>query len=229
MPEKDALLSKIIKDTVGTQRIGREKVIRKVQKMHPALSASKIRRVYQKGGFCLFKRMRKRRPNQPANPIDIPLEPLKEWAIDFMSDSLVNGRSFRTLNVIDQFNRACMGIYISTSIPAKHLTNQLEQMIELHGKPQRIRTDNGPEFTSKHFQLWLHKNNIQWERIQPGKPQQNALVERFNRTYREDVLDANLFKSIKEATLITSQWIEEYNHKRPHQALDYKTPMEYAA
>jgi putative transposase len=229
MPQKDALLSEIIKKTVGTQRIGREKVIRKVLKEHPALSVSKIRRVYQKGGFSLFKRMRKRRPNQPANPIDIPLEPLEEWAIDFMSDSLVNGRSFRTLNVIDHFNRACMGIYISTSIPAKHLTTQLEQMIELNGKPQRIRTDNGPEFTSKHFQLWLQENSIQWQPIQPGKPQQNALVERFNRTYREDVLDAHLFKSIEEATQITSQWIEEYNHKRPHQALDYKTPMEYAA
>lgn len=229
MPQKDALLSEIIKKTVGTQRIGREKVIRKVQKAHPALSGSMIRRVYQKGGFSLFKRMRKRRPNQPANPIDIPLEPFEEWAIDFMSDSLVNGRSFRTLNVIDHFNRACMGIYISTSIPAKHLTTQLEQMIELNGKPQRIRTDNGPEFTSKHFQLWLQKNSIQWQPIQPGKPQQNALVERFNRTYREDVLDAHLFKSIEEAAQITSQWLEEYNYKRPHQALDYKTPMEYAA
>ena len=229
MPAKDACLSDIIKKTVGTKRIGREKVIHLVQKAHPALSACKIRRVYQKGGFSLYKRMRNKRIERPANPIEIPLKPLHEWAMDFMSDSLQNGRKFRTLNVVDHYNRACMGIYISTSISAKRVTAQLEQMIELHGKPKRIRTDNGPEFTSKHFQLWLKQNNIDWQPIQPGKPQQNAIIERFNRTYREDILDAHLFASIDHATQITWQWVEEYNHCRPHQALAYQTPVDYAA
>lgn len=229
MPERDASLSGIIKQTIGSKRVGRNKVIHLVQKQHPALSASKIRRVYQKGGFSLFKRMRSRRVAQPANPIQVPLKPLEEWALDFMSDSLVNGRRFRTLNVVDHYNRACKGIFLSTSIPAKQLTIQLEQMIELHGKPKRIRTDNGPEFISKHFQLWLRNKQIEWQPIQPGKPQQNAIVERFNRTYREDVLDAHLFNNIEEARQITWKWIEEYNHQRPHQALAYKTPMQYAA
>jgi putative transposase len=229
MPQKDAMLIDIIRETAGTKRIGRQKVISLVQKHHPALSSSKIRRVYQKGGFSLYKRMRNKRIERPANPIEIPLKPLQEWAIDFMSDSLENGRKFRTLNVIDHYNRACMGIYISTSISAKRVTAQLEQMIELHGKPKRIRTDNGPEFISRHFQLWLHNNGVEWQPIQPGKPQQNAIIERFNRTYSEDILDAHLFTSIDNAAQITWQWVEEYNHQRPHQALAYQTPFYYAA
>lgn len=229
LPKRDASLSDIIKETVGTKRIGRNKVIYLIRKKHPTLSASKIRRVYQKGGFSLFKRMRKRRAQQPANPISIPFQAQQEWAIDFMSDSLSDGRRFRTLNVVDHYNRACMGIYVSSSISAKQLTIQLEQMIELQGKPKSIRTDNGPEFTSKHFQIWLYNNKIEWKAIQPGKPQQNAIIERFNRTYREDVLDANLFKDINEARQITWKWLEEYNHQRPHQALNYQTPKEYAA
>lgn len=96
-------------------------------------------------------------------------------------------------------------------------------------KPLKIRTDNGPEFRSKRFQLWLHNNHIQWSRIQKEKPQQNAIIERFNKTYREDVLDANLFYSIEQANEVTERWVDDYNHQRPHQSLNYQTPMAYAA
>ncbi len=102
-------------------------------------------------------------------------------------------------------------------------------MIEKHGKPKGIRTDNGPEFTSGLFQDWLDKNNIEWVKIQKGKPQQNAIIERFNKTYREDVLDANLFFSLQDVKDLTERWIEDYNYERPHEALDFKTPSEYEA
>lgn len=104
-----------------------------------------------------------------------------------------------------------------------------ERIIEKHGKPKRIRTDNGPEFTSNLFQQWLDKNEIERAKIQKGKPQQNAIVERFNRTYREDVLDANLFFTLDQARDLTEQWIEDYNNERPHEALEFKTPAEYDA
>lgn len=229
MPVKDAHLKKVIEEVIGCSRKGREKVIRLVQKKHPHIGSSKIRRVYEKEGFSLFKRLKRRVKHQPENPITIPLAANEEWGIDFMSDALENGRKFRTLNVIDHFNRSCKGISVAFNLPALKVTELIDRMIEAHGKPKRIRTDNGPEFRSKRFQLWLKERNIHWSPIQNGKPQQNAIVERFNRTFREDVLDAYLFNSIDNTQQIANEWIIDYNQHRPHQALNYQTPLHYAA
>lgn len=229
MPSKDKELSGIIRGVIGSSLQGREKVIRKVQRRHPHLGASKIRRVYEREGFSLYKRLKRRVQHQVCNPIEIPLSRNQEWAMDFMSDALSNGRRFRTFNVVDHYNRQCMGICVSHNFPAVRVITELDIMISLHGKPKRIRTDNGTEFRSKRFQLWLKENAIEWSPIQNGKPQQNAIVERFNKTYREDILDAYLFKSISHAQQLTDDWVEDYNTNRPHQALNYLTPVEYAA
>jgi len=228
MPQKDAAVRDAIKNAIGTSRLGRKKIIVKVRKKHPHLGASKIRRVYEKDGFPLYKRMKKRRIDNPANPVEIPIRANVEWAMDFMSDSLANGKKFRTLNIVDQYNRKCLEIAISHSFPARKVVEILQRTIDEYGKPLGIRTDNGPEFTSYLFQNWLDKNGIEWVRIQKGKPQQNAIIERFNRTYREDVLDANLFFSPHHVYDITKPWKDDYNEERPHQALNYCTPNEYA-
>jgi putative transposase len=229
LPGRDKELREIIRGVIGSSRQGREKVIRKVQRKYPHLGASKIRRVYEREGFSLYKRLKRRVQHQVCNPIEIPLSRNQEWAMDFMSDALSNGRRFRTFNVVDHYNRQCTGICVSHNFPAIRVIAELEIMISLHGKPKRIRTDNGTEFRSKRFQLWLKENDIEWSPIQNGKPQQNAIVERFNKTYREDVLDAYLFDSISHAQQLTDDWVKEYNTDRPHQALNYLTPEEYAA
>jgi len=218
-----------IEQVLGVSRKGREKVIRMVQKTHPEIGASRIRRVYERSGMALTKRLRRRIKDNPANPIEIPLSRNQEWAMDFMSDALYCGKKIRTLNVIDHYNRECKGIEIGYNLPARVIIPLIEQMIELHGKPERIRTDNGPEFRSKLFQKWLIQNDIQWSRIQKGKPQQNAIIERFNKTYREDVLNAEIFGSLVHAREITQNWIEDYNTVRPHESLNYQTPTHYAA
>jgi putative transposase len=200
-----------------------------MKKKYPDIGSSRVRRVYENSGFSLSKKLRRRIKDNPANPIEISFSENQEWAIDFMSDALVYGRKIRTLNIIDHFNRECMGISIDTNMPARAVIKELEKVIERAGKPKRIRTDNGPEFRSKLFQKWMTQNEIEWSRIQKGKPQQNAIIERFNRTYREDILDANLFYSIQQAVEITGKWIEEYNCERPHQSLNYQTPSSYAA
>jgi putative transposase len=229
MSEKDQFLKTIILSVIGSRSIGRSKVITLVQRLHPAIGASKIRRVYQKEGLSLRSRVRKRRFKQVANPIEMTYAKNEEWAMDFMSDSLSNGRQFRTLNIIDHYNRQCLGIDVGHSIPARKVIAYLEIMIDTHGKPKRIRTDNGPEFTSKRLQAWLDDKKIKWNPIQNGKPQQNAIVERFNRTYREDILDAQIFDSIQAVKTTTQKWIEDYNGFRPHQSLKNLTPLEYAA
>lgn len=228
MPEKDIFIKQAIEQVIGTSRKGRTKVIKLVQKTHPEIGSSRIRRVYERSGLALSKKLRRRIKDNPANPIEIPFSSNQEWAMDFMSDALFDGRKIRTLNVIDHFNRKCLGIKIGFNMPARIAIQSIENIIEIHGKPKRIRTDNGPEFRSKLFQKWLFNNNIEWSKIQKGKPQQNAIVERFNKTYREDVLDSNIFKDILHASEITQDWIQDYNNERPHQSLNYQTPSNYA-
>jgi putative transposase len=229
MPLKDQPVVEAIKDVIGTSRKGRGKVIPMVQRKHPFFSSSKIRRVYEKQGFSLMKRMKKRKRNNPSNPATVPLEQNKEWAIDFMHDSLDNGRPIRSFNIIDQYNRECKGIYIRHSIPAVRVIEFMEQSIEKHGKPEFIRMDNGPELISKRFQLWLIKNNIGWSKIRKGCPQENCFIERFNRTMREDFLDANIFSTVDQANELAAEFQREYNELRPHESLNNLTPVEYAA
>lgn len=229
MPQKDTIVREAIMEVMGTSRIGRRKVIVKVKRKKPELSSSRIRRVYEKSGFSLYKRHKRKRFDNPANPISVPLEKNQEWAMDFMLDALANGSKIRTLNIIDQFNRKCVSIEIERSFPSRKVIEVIKRAIQEHGKPKGIRTDNGPEFTSHVFQQWLEDNGIEWIKIQKGKPQQNAISERFNKTFREDILDANKFFSFDHIRGLTSDWINNYNDDRPHEALNYKTPNEYAA
>lgn len=229
LKEKEEPILKAIEKATEGKRYGRGKVIAKVRRIHPDMGAYQIRRVYEKYKFSLPVKTNKRLKTRVANPITIPLKKNEAWHIDFMSDALRDGRKLRSLNVIDAFSRMCLGIEIDLSMPSRRVTRMLDQLIEQFGKPTKIRSDNGPEFTSKHFTLWLKNNKIDWDPIRPASPHENALVERFNRTYREDVLDAYLFNTLQAARNITQIWIKDYNEERPHEALGNKTPQEYAA
>ena len=145
-----------------------------------------------------------------------------------MSDSLSNGRPFRTLNVIDDFSREALWIEVDTSLPAQRVVQVLEQLLDWRGKPARIRMDNGPELISQRLESWSQEKHIQLLHIQPGKPAQNAYIERFNRTYREEVLDAYLFDDLEEVRIITERWLEDYNTSRPHEALQGVSPRQFA-
>jgi putative transposase len=227
-PAKDAIIKEAIEAVLPGCKKGRNKVIRLVQKTNQ-FSASSIRRVYTKAGFSLFKKPAGRKIKAVANPLPVCLKPNEEWALDFMSDALTDGSRFRLLNAIDHYSRFCVLSRASKSFPARLLIEHLERAIQLYGKPERIRTDNGPEFISKRFQLWLKNNKIAWQQIQPGNPQQNACIERFNRTFREDILDANLFQSIEAANQVIEKTKTEYNEVRPHEAIKHLTPLELMA
>lgn len=228
MPLKDAPVRDAIMKAIDGKRRGRKKVISIVRRKHN-FSRSRIRRVYKQSGLAMLHKPSKRLPAGERRPIERTLKANQEWAMDFMSDSLADGRSIRALTVIDHFNLECKGIRIHYSMPAKRVIEILEELFEIHGKPQRIRTDNGPEFISKPFQLWLKEKEIEWVRIQPGKPQQNAIIERFNRTVREDLFDAHLLFNLEHAEELNRQFIHDYNYNRPHESLGDQTPIEYAA
>ena len=146
-----------------------------------------------------------------------------------MSDALYHGRRFRTLNVLDEGVREALDIVIDTSIPGGRLVRTLEQLSRWRGLPQVIRCDNGPELLSQAFVDWCEENSVEIRYIQPGKPNQNAYIERFNRTYRGEVLDVYAFSDLDEVRDESTRWLHDYNHDRPHLALDRQTPAGYLA
>jgi putative transposase len=186
----------------------------------------RVRRVYLMLGMNRRRKARKRIPARVKQPLVQPDGFRETWSVDFMSDVLTNNRKFRTLNVIDDFNRQAIAIEIAHSMPAITVTRLLERIIQEQGKPKRIRTDNGPEFVSKEFRDWCAARDISLQYIQPGRPMQNGYIERFNRTFRENILDAYLFDNILEVQILAEEWIKDYNYNRPHKALKGKTPMD---
>lgn len=188
----------------------------------------RVKRVYRDLKLNLRIKPRKRFPKREPVALTQPEAANQSWSVDFMSDSLNSGRSFRTFNVIDDFNREALWIEVDTSLPAGRVIRVLENLAAWRGYPKSIRMDNGPEFISSKLEQWVDENTVQLNFIQPGKPAQNAYIERFNRTYREEVLDLYLFESLAQVRAITDEWIDEYNIDRPHQALGGLTPHEFA-
>ena len=187
----------------------------------------RVYRVYK--NMLLHIRRKKKRPlpKRVRKSLLYPLQYNESWSIDFMSDTLQDGHRFRTLNVIDDYNREALVIEVDTSIGASPVTNCLERLVQDVGCPRQIRADNGPEFTSFVFQQWCAEHDIEICYIQPGKPTQNAFIERFNGSYRREVLNAYFFNSLTEVREITQQWLWYYNSSRPHEALMNKTPLEF--
>jgi len=189
----------------------------------------RVRRVYRVLGLNLRVKPKKRLPVRNPQPLVAPVKANISWSLDFMHDSLVNGRTIRTLNIIDEFNREGLWIEVDTSIPAARVVRVLDMLAIWRGYPKQLRLDNGPELISQTLADWAAEHDIALAFIQPGKPAQNAFIERFNRTYREAVLDAFLFHTVAEVQAITEDWLEEYNAIRPHEALGDVPPYQYAS
>ena len=186
-----------------------------------------MHRVYCEMRLNQLRRTKKRILKRERIPFLIDPRPNAVWAIDYMHDALFGGRKFRCFNVIDEADRGGLGIEIATSLPAARIVRTLDELVDLYGRPGAIRCDNGPEFLSQAFTDWCAAKGIKILYIQPGKPDQNAYIERFNRTYREEVLSAYLFDSLDEVREITAEWIERYNEIRPHDALGSLPPARY--
>lgn len=177
------------------------------------------------------RRSKKRLPARVKQPLSIPTAPNQMWSIDFMSDSLTDGRRFRLFNVIDDFNRESLAIEADTSLPTLRVIRVLERLIAERGVPANIRCDNGPEFVSHKLEEWCsHPNRkINLQFIQPGRPMQNAYIERKNGSMRRELLNAYLFTSLTEVRELCDEWRNDYNSERPHKSLGYLSPLDYAA
>lgn len=184
----------------------------------------RVYRMYCQMQLNIRRRARKRLPARVKQTLFQPENTNKVWSIDFMSDSLWDGRKFRLLNIIDDYNREVLAIEADTSIPALRIIRILERLKETRGLPEMIRADNGPEFISFRLDAWCRENKVQLVFIQPGKPMQNGYVERCNRSIREDLLNVNLFKTLTDVNQKAQEWKTDFNENRPHKALGYKSP-----
>ncbi len=188
----------------------------------------RVLRVYRIMNLKMRRKHKRRLPARVKEALAVPNQLNETWSIDFMSDTLENGRKFRVLNVIDDHNREALINEAYYSIPAERLVESLKRLMHFRSKPKRIRTDNGPEFISKTFVRFCNEQGIELQYIQPGKPAQNAYIERLNRTFREDVLDAYLFQNIQEVNALAFEWQIEYNQNHPHKSLNGLSPWLYA-
>jgi putative transposase len=187
----------------------------------------KVYRVYKLLKLNRKRKGKRRLPGRVKQPLVKQEQINQSWSMDFMSDSMVNGRRFRTFNLIDDCTREVLAIEIDTSLSSKRIIRILERVILERGKPNIIRTDNGPEFTSKELELWAKDNEIQIQFIQPGRPMQNGYIEQFNRIYRECILDAYLLFELDQVRQLTEEWMDEYNNRCPHESLNNLTHNEW--
>ena len=185
--------------------------------------------IYQELELNLRIKPKKRIVREKPDALAVPQTINQVWSMDFMHDSLANGRAYRLFNVIDDFNPEGLGIEVDFSLPAERVIRSLEQIIEWRGKPQALRCDNGPEYISAALATWAEQQGIRIEYIQPGKPQQNAYIERYNRTVRYDWLGQYLFDTIHEVQDFATRWLWTYNHERPNMALGGITPKQKLA
>jgi putative transposase len=206
--------------------LGFWKLHRRLRRQGHAWNHKRVHRVYCALQLNIRRRAKKRLPSRDPQPLMVPTAPNQVWSADFMSDALYHGPRFRTFNVLDDFNREALAIEIDTSLPGERLIRVFEQLAVIRELPDMLRTDNGPEFLGTAFTEWCEEHGIFIDYIEPGKPNQNAYIERFNRSYRTEVLDAWLFRNLDEVREITWRWMIEYNEERDHDSLGGLTPAE---
>ena len=175
----------------------------------------------------LPRKAKRRIPTRARQPLEVCSEADVMWSMDFMHDSLCCGRSFRTLNILDEGIREAVAIEVDTSLPSGRVIRVLEQLSQWRHLPRQLRVDNGPEMISNSLISWCREHNIELVHIQPGKPTQNAFIERFNRTFRNEVLDAHIFESLDDVRELSWRWQIQYNEERPHDALGGMPPRAY--
>jgi putative transposase len=226
-PRDDTPIIETLSELAGRQELGFGQMFKRLRRSGHRWNHKRVYRVYC--AMKLNKRRRRKRRLPARHPLPLAVSQAVNacWSADFMSDALWCGRRFRTFNVVDDFNREALAIEIDLNLPAARVIRVLDRLAAWRGYPAKLRLDNGPEFIAVEMITWAEAHNIELEFIQPGRPMQNGFIERFNRTYREAVLDQFVFNTLSEVRERTEQWMREYNEERPHESLGDLTPKEY--
>lgn len=189
----------------------------------------RVYRLYRAEGLTVRRRKRKRIGAAERQPLVLPTRANERWSMDFVSDALSDGRKFRSLNIVDDYNRRCLAVEVDTSLPGGRVVRVLERLRGVEGLPEVLVMDNGPEFAGQALDAWADQRGVTLRFIEPGKPVQNALVESFNGKMRDECLNEHWFVSLQDAREKIEAWRKDYNEVRPHSALGHRTPEEFAA
>jgi putative transposase len=210
------------------RRFGYRRLLVMLRREGWQLNHKRLYRLYVEEKLSL-RRKRSRKRSGVRQPLIEPTASNQVWSVDFMTDALSSGRRFRTLNIVDDYTREALAIEVDTSLCGRRVVRVLEQLKTLRGLPRQIRSDNGPEFLSRIVDQWAYEQGLQWHTVQPGRPMENGYVESFNGRFRDECLNENWFVDLAEAREKIEQWKQDYNQVRPHSALGYRTPEEFAA
>jgi putative transposase len=193
------------------------------------VNPKRVYRLYRDEGLWVRVKHRRKHASLSRAVPPTPARRNERWAMDFVSDTLADGRKIRLLTVIDMFTRESLAIHVAQSLPSSAVTHVLEELIRRRGPPEVITVDNGTEFTSNHFDVWAFARRIRIDYIRPGKPVENAWIESFNGRLRDECLNAHWFETLDEARTRVEDWRRDYNEARPHSALADQAPSAYVA
>jgi len=226
----DQALRQRLRELAGERRrFGYRRLTVLLRREGQVVNPKRVYRIYCEEGLAVRRRKRKRLKAEARTPLMLPGRPDQVWTMDFTHDNLSSGRKFRTLNLMDGFTREAPRIEVDTSLPGARVVRVLEEVARERGYPHAIQADNGPEFLSRVVDQWAFEHGVELHFIAPGKPTQNAHIESFNGKFRDECLNENWFLTLQEAREKIEAWRRDYNQGRPHSALGYQTPEEFAA
>jgi len=211
------------------QRFGYRRLTVLLRREGWAVNRKRVYRLYGQEGLQVRRRKRKRIGAAERQPLTIPTRPNQRWSMDFVADALADGRKFRSLNIVDDYNRECLAAEVDTSIQGARVVRVLERLRERRGLPEVVVTDNGPGFAGRALDLWAYQQSVKLRFIEPGKPVQNAFIESFNGKMRDECLNEHWFGTLVEARQTIEAWRRDYNEVRPHSSLGNRTPLEFTA
>jgi putative transposase len=225
----NALSERITELAHERRRFGYRRVHQLLRREGIDVNHKKVYRLYREAGLAVPKRKRRKGIAMERQPLVLPEAPNQTWSMDFVMDALACGRRIKCLTIVDDFTKECLDIPVANGISGDQVARTLDAIAAFRGYPQAVRTDQGPEFTSKALDQWAYDNRVELKLIQPGKPTQNGFIESFNGRFRDECLNEHWFRDLAHAREIIGKWRRDYNENRPHSALSYQTPLEFAA
>lgn len=223
-----ALKEKIIALAQRHRRYGAGMIYLKLRQAGEIVNHKRVDRLYAQAGLQVRRRKRKKIPVADRHPLARPLAANQVWSMDFVFDRTAEGRSIKSLTVVDDATHEAVAIVPERAMGGNQLVRILDQLAQTRGLPKAIRTDNGKEFCSRAMLTWAHVRGVQLFLIEPGKPNQNAYIESFNGRFRDECLNENWFANLQQAKVIIDTWRREYNEERPKRSLGGLTPAAYA-
>lgn len=228
-PENEQLQARLIELAGERRRFGYRRLHALVRREGVSVNHKRLYRLYSDAGLTVRRRKRRHGVAVERQALELPSGPNEVWSMDFVSDALASGRRIKVLTIVDDFSKESVNLAVDFGISGHYVTRVLDQAARFRGYPKAIRTDQGPEFTGKALDQWACQHGVQLKLIQAGKPTQNAFIESFNGRFRDECLNDHWFTSLAEARILIAAWRRDYNQHRPHSALEYQTPAEFAA